>query len=96
MKKLNKITLKKVNIDESSILQKSELRNIIGGGYDTGGETYAGGYGGSGSGTTFFCVHEYSGPGGVAETGCYLSFKAAVSLCQFYAAAGHNCKCYPC
>lgn len=94
MKKLNKITLKKINIDESSILQKSELRNIIGGGYDTGGETYAGGYGGSGSGGTFQCAYEYSG--GIELTSCYLSLNAAAALCGFYHAAGYNCTCSRC
>ena len=57
MKKLNKLTLKKVEVEQGDLLQKRDLKYIMGG-YDTGGY---GGYGGTGGygDDPFFCYNCY-------------------------------------
>lgn len=84
MKKIKKINLSKMNFEQNEVLQKSELKNIHGGH----------GYSGTGSGGSFYCIHEYSG--GIRETPCFMELSTAVAFCQFYSSTGYACRCYAC
>lgn len=111
MKKLDKSVLNKLNISEDNILQKSELKKIIGG-YGTGGygtdiggdgsDGYgAGGYGAGGYGSEpkFACSHEYHDSDGsllARTTECYMGLELAISFCQMWTAGGLRCNCHQC
>ena len=106
MKKLDKSVLNKLNISEDNILQKSELKKIIGG-YGTGGYgTVIGvdgsdgyGAGGYGSEPKFACSHEYHDSDGsllARTTECYMGLELAISFCQMWTAGGLRCNCHQC
>lgn len=89
MKKLDKSVLNKLNISEDNILQKSELKKIIGG--------Y--GAGGYGSEPKFACSHEYHDSDGsllARTTECYMGLELAISFCQMWTAGGLRCNCHQC
>ena len=103
MKKVNNHTFRKLNISQEDVLQKSQLKNIIGGygsdgynsgeyGSDIGGNSY--GYGGYGTTPKLWCSYDSSA--GHVTTDCYLEASTALSLCQFWWAAGFDCRCYSC
>ena len=96
MKKLDKSVLNKLNISEDNILQKSELKKIIGG-YGTGG--YGTDIGGDGSEPKFACSHEYHDSDGsllARTTECYMGLELAISFCQMWTAGGLRCNCHQC
>ena len=106
MKKLDKSVLNKLNISEDNILQKSELKKIIGGygnggyGTDIGGDGSDGyGAGGYGSEPKFACSHEYHDSDGsllARTTECYMGLELAISFCQMWTAGGLRCNCHQC
>lgn len=84
-KRIKKITLSKIIIEQNEILQKSELKSIHGG--------Y--GYGGLGDYGLFYCIYENSG--GIQQTPCSLqSTFTIVAFCYYYNSNGYGCRCYSC